>query len=396
VTSPNAVWLVRRAPRASRDSRAGARAAGVGGARRANGHRGDRLAALLGAVVLASGLLGSALAAPGIALGEGPLPACRYDDILTAPRGYSDWSQTLVDTILSVPKTYVPPDLVSVNVAGIGGAGQVRALVIPDLTAMTAAAKANGTPIAVQSAYRSYGTQVTTFQYWVNLQGYKQALLYSARPGHSEHQLGLAIDFRSAAGGPPWNGGDWGTSPAGSWMKLHAWEYGFVQSYPKGKVKTTCYDYESWHFRYVGRDEAAAIHASGLTIRAYLWANYTTAIVPSVGGGSPSLPPSTKPSAPPSTPPSLAPSAPATDPATTAPPSGPSASAGGSAAAPTPAATTPLADPAGASGPIDPVVLVAIAAMAVVLIALVASLAMGHRRSARMGRSGGSGAGLTG
>ena len=63
-------------------------------------------------------------------------------------------------------------------------------------------------------------------------------------------------------------------------MKAHAWEYGFVMSYPKGKIDVTCYDFEPWHFRYVGRELAAQIHASGLTPREYLWANFTTTVVP--------------------------------------------------------------------------------------------------------------------
>ena len=63
-------------------------------------------------------------------------------------------------------------------------------------------------------------------------------------------------------------------------MKAHAWEYGFVMSYPKGKIDVTCYDFEPWHFRYVGRELAASIHASGLTPREYLWANFTTTVVP--------------------------------------------------------------------------------------------------------------------
>ena len=71
----------------------------------------------------------------------------------------------------------------------------------------------------------------------------------------------------------------WGT-PAGKWMKAHSWEYGFVMSYPKGTMALTCYDFEPWHFRYVGRALAAQIHASGLTQREYLWAHFTTTVVP--------------------------------------------------------------------------------------------------------------------
>ncbi len=236
---------------------------------------------LLAAGLAVAAVLVAALA-PGVAPAAramGPLPACRYDDILTVPRDYDDWSTTLVDTILRVPSTYVPPNLVSTEEAGLSGGGQVRDVAINDLTAMTAAAKANGTPIAVQSAYRSYAQQKTTFNYWVSVDGYKGALKVSARPGHSEHQLGLAIDFRSDAGGAPWEGTDWALSPAGAWMKANAWAYGWVMSYPKNDYAKVCYSYEPWHYRYVGRALAKLIHESKLTVREYLWRNFTTAEV---------------------------------------------------------------------------------------------------------------------
>jgi D-alanyl-D-alanine carboxypeptidase len=216
---------------------------------------------------------------PAGARAMGPLPPCRYDDILTTPRGYGDWAVTLVDTILRVPKGYAPPDLVSTAQAGITGGGKVRALVIDDLRAMTEAAAAAGNAIGVESAHRSYSSQEDVFASWVKRFGYDRAVKVSARPGHSEHQLGLAIDFRSEPGGSPFTG-TWGTTPAGKWMKAHAWEYGWLMSYPKGSLATTCYDYEPWHFRYVGRNLAALIHASGLTTREYLWANFTTTVVP--------------------------------------------------------------------------------------------------------------------
>jgi D-alanyl-D-alanine carboxypeptidase len=150
---------------------------------------------------------------------------------------------------------------------------------IDDLRAMSEAAAAAGNGIGVESAYRSYASQQDVFSSWVKRFGYARALQVSARPGHSEHQLGLAIDFRSDPGGSPFTG-TWNTTPAGKWMKAHAWEYGFVMSYPKGSIALTCYDFEPWHFRYLGRELAAAIHASGLTQREYLWAHFTTTVVP--------------------------------------------------------------------------------------------------------------------
>jgi D-alanyl-D-alanine carboxypeptidase len=239
----------------------------------------------------------------------GPLPACRYDDVLTSPRGYDDWAVTLVDTILRVPKSYVPPDLVSVSTAGVEGNGRVRAVIVDDLRQMAEDADAAGAGIGIQSAYRSYEQQQTVFQGWVDQLGREQALRVSARPGHSEHQLGLALDVRSKSGGSPFEG-DWGETKAGKWMAANAWKYGFVMSYPKGKRKVTCYQYESWHFRYVGRDLAAAIHGSGLTIREYLWANYTTAVVPPPSGEPlPTYAPTPEPSASPDSSPSTAPTA---------------------------------------------------------------------------------------
>lgn len=103
--------------------------------------------------------------------------------------------------------------------------------------------------------------------------GYEYALRTSARPGHSEHQLGTTVDVTSAGGAPPWNYSDWAATPAGAWMAANAWRYGFVMSYPRGSFATVCYDYEPWHYRYVGRDVAARMVAGGLTLREWLWLN---------------------------------------------------------------------------------------------------------------------------
>lgn len=283
----------------------------------------------------------------------GPLPACRYDDVLTTPRAYADWSITLVDTILRVPKGYVPPDLVPVSQAGFSGKSEIRAVVIEDLRAMREAAAADEAGIAIQSAYRSYAEQKTVFEGWVDALGYERALEVSARPGHSEHQLGLAFDFRSDPGGSPF-GTSWGTTPAGKWMAAHAWEYGFLMSYPKGTMAVTCYDYEPWHFRYVGRELAALVHASGLTQREYLWANFTTTVVPpppakTAVPGKTAVP--VKTTAPTPTPGPSPTATAAPSPAPTATPAAtPTATAAGATSTPTPAATPEAIDPDPAAG----------------------------------------------
>jgi zinc D-Ala-D-Ala carboxypeptidase len=199
------------------------------------------------------------------------LPACTYEDVTATYQSYDDWPLTLLDTFYKLPEGYAPPDLVSTSQAGLAPDYKLRALVIPDLSALMQAAQNAGTPLELQSAYRSYSYQETTFQFWVNKQGYDAALESSARPGHSEHQLGTAMDFRSAGGVAPWDVEDWGKTPSGAWLSQHAWEYGFVMSYPPGKQAITCYIYEPWHYRYVGREVAKAVKESGLTLREWLW-----------------------------------------------------------------------------------------------------------------------------
>lgn len=198
-------------------------------------------------------------------------PGGIYLDVLTAHRAYGDWYRSLLDTIFMLPASYGPTDLVDTSAAGLNSGYAVRSLVIPDLKALADAARANGTPIAVVSGFRSYAQQQTTFDHWVRVGGYEQALRTSARPGHSEHQLGTTLDFTSAGGKAPWEFADWATTPAGAWLRDNAWRYGFVMSYPAGSFATTGYDYEPWHYRYVGREIAAAVRARGLPLRQYLW-----------------------------------------------------------------------------------------------------------------------------
>ena len=207
-----------------------------------------------------------------VAIGDlPPLPACTYQDVLTRFRTYPDWQRTLVDTILMVGSDYHPTDLADTSKAGLNAGHATRAHVVADLKAMADAARAAGRPIQVASAFRSYTTQQATFNHWVSVGGYQQALRTSARPGHSEHQLGTTFDFTSLGGRPPWEYTDWAAQPAGAWMAANAWRYGFVMSYPRNRFATVCYDYEPWHYRYLGRPLAAELRASGLTLREWLW-----------------------------------------------------------------------------------------------------------------------------
>ncbi len=186
----------------------------------------------------------------------GPLAACTIGDRPAPSATLDDWDRTLLDTEYALLADYAPPDLVGVSEAGIAGVGTVRALVILDLEALGRAAAKAGHKLSVESAYRSYSAQRRTFDSLAEAYGREFALESAARPGHSEHQLGTTLDIAGDDG----------------WLADNAWRFGFVLSYPTSRSPTwTCYKPESWHFRYVGRDRAVAVQASGLSLREWLW-----------------------------------------------------------------------------------------------------------------------------
>ena len=113
------------------------------------------------------------------------------------------------------------------------------------------------------SGYRSYTYQSSLYNNYVNSYGQAQADRFSARPGYSEHQTGMAFDLKHS------NGTLVETTPEVNWIAAHAHEYGFIVRYPSGKETATGYMPEPWHLRYVG-DQASAIYASGLTLEEYL------------------------------------------------------------------------------------------------------------------------------
>ena len=201
-----------------------------------------------------------------------PLPTCDYLDLPAVRVGYGQWGTTVLDTIFLLPNGYAPGDLVDTSRTGLNGGYFIRSVAEQDLTALISAAAAAGARLAVQSAYRSYTGQVLTFDGWVSQVGYAEALKTSARPGHSEHQLGTAIDFKTVGGIAPWRYADWATTTEGTWLAANAWKFGWVMSYPKGTSTVSCYRYEPWHYRYVGRTAAAAVHDAGVTLREWLWA----------------------------------------------------------------------------------------------------------------------------
>ena len=116
---------------------------------------------------------------------------------------------------------------------------------------MRKAAKKDGISLTAVSGYRSYARQKTLFASYSRQLGVKEAARVSARPGTSEHQTGLAIDV-GASSGRCVISKCFANTREGKWVAKHSHKYGFIMRYPKGTEKITGYDYEPWHFRYVG------------------------------------------------------------------------------------------------------------------------------------------------
>lgn len=231
--------------------------------------------ALALSLALTAGVLAPVTAPQAVLASTPPVPACTYGNVLTRHHRAADWQIALVDTYYRLGRHYVPPDLVSIRRAGLVGRKKVRTFLIPHLEELAEAAAANGTPLRVISAYRSYRYQRRVFRLEVRNHGRTHALRTVARAGHSEHQLGTAIDFGAAGTSDyPWGVYDWADTPTGAWLKNNAWKYGFVMSYPTRDRTVQCYRYEPWHYRYVGRQMAAAVHAGGMILREYLWVNF--------------------------------------------------------------------------------------------------------------------------
>ncbi|HEX8803452.1 MAG TPA: M15 family metallopeptidase [Acidimicrobiales bacterium] len=179
------------------------------------------------------------------------------------------WATVVVDTEHRLPSNFEPPDLVDIATAGFPSTGDtIRRVAVSDLAALRQGAEANGTPISVVSAYRSYRYQQDLFNARVAEAGLAEATARTARPGHSEHQLGTAVDVIDL--GRAELTPEFARTAAGRWVARHAYEYGFVLSYPEGMRDRTCYDFEPWHLRYVGREFAGAIRQSSLTPREWM------------------------------------------------------------------------------------------------------------------------------
>ncbi|WP_047375816.1 D-alanyl-D-alanine carboxypeptidase family protein [Exiguobacterium sp. ZOR0005] len=179
----------------------------------------------------------------------------------------------LVNKQIALPSGYKPEDLVTPNIDFVDSAtGERRMLRQEAATAVETLmkdAKAAGIDLRGTSAFRSYDYQVQLFNAYVARDGKEQALKYSAPPGHSEHQTGLAIDISSASVGYQLTQGLEQTKE-GKWLADNAHTYGFIVRYQRAYEAETGYMYEPWHLRYIGVEHATNVHEMNVPFEQYL------------------------------------------------------------------------------------------------------------------------------
>lgn len=162
---------------------------------------------------------------------------------------------TYVDGILVANKTYsLPSDY---------GPGELTDECYDAFKKMESDAADEGLDLYIGSGFRSYWTQDSLYNRYCAQDGQAAADTYSARPGHSEHQTGLALDLNDISD-------SFGETAEGKWVAAHCYEYGFIIRYPADKVAVTGYMYEPWHIRYLGVDTATKVYNSGLCLEEYL------------------------------------------------------------------------------------------------------------------------------
>lgn len=130
---------------------------------------------------------------------------------------------------------------------------------------MWTSAKSEGLTLIINSSYRSYEDQENVYEYYKATKGEEEADLIAAHPGFSEHQTGMALDLQTYGS----TGKTFENFDEFKWLEKNAYKYGFILRYPKDKEYLTGYEYESWHFRYVGKEAAKYIQENKITFDEY-------------------------------------------------------------------------------------------------------------------------------
>lgn len=193
------------------------------------------------------------------------------------PQTFNKYAESLVEPTSiwfiankhnALPISYVPGDLTVLNVplrlAKTEQQMQIRKVTAINLTTLFEDAKKAGLQLEFGSGYRSAQYQKTLYDGYVASMGKAEADRSSARPGHSEHQTGLALDF-TRTDKQCYVDACFATVPEGKWLAENAYKYGFILRYPQDKEQVTGYMFEPWHYRYVGKELASEMHASNIS-----------------------------------------------------------------------------------------------------------------------------------
>lgn len=171
----------------------------------------------------------------------------------------------LVNKYHQLDKSYTPKDITDISLKYCYGDNEVSDEVYQKFISMYNAAKKEDLSLIITSAYRDYDFQDQLWNQYAKSQGEEWADSVAARAGHSEHQTGLTLDIVTYKS----NMNDFENTDEFKWLQKNAHKYGFILRYPKGKEDITGYDYEAWHYRYVGVEDATKIHALGITFDEY-------------------------------------------------------------------------------------------------------------------------------
>lgn len=183
----------------------------------------------------------------------------------TTPTDTSKDTLMLVNKYNYLSQDYTPENLVNVSSSYAYDGNIARQDVLDAFKEMYNDALKDDITLILNSSYRSYSEQDETWLTRKKAYGTEKADQYAARAGYSEHQTGLALDINQFNTTEK----DFENTPAFTWLSNNAYKYGFILRYPEGKENITGYSYESWHYRYVGKDVAKKITDEGITFDEY-------------------------------------------------------------------------------------------------------------------------------
>jgi len=189
-----------------------------------------------------------------------------YESDVVSPTDMSKGNLILVNKFHYLSEEFVPSDITSVSLSYAYEGQKATKEVVDAFVDMASSAKDDDIQLLVNSSYRDYKKQEAIYKDFYYSEGSSYADKYAARAGYSEHQTGLCLDIFTSGES---NTENFDETEAFKWLSKNAHKFGFILRYPKDKEFLTGYEYESWHYRYLGKDIATKVYESGLTYDEY-------------------------------------------------------------------------------------------------------------------------------